>query len=1276
MTRPVVLIALGLAVAAALVLAFVDLGSSEDPYDDGGLPVEPGAETDEAGGGLRGSGTSSEKALVADAVVGKEFVHGQVLGPDGKPVAGIDVTAHYTTPNWDDPKGYNAFYGAAARAARSRDAIVAPRLDYPPESGRATTDAKGTFRIEGLRRGSYTVRAHPSVPLVSSNASASISKVWNTGAVTIHLVPGTPIRGRVVNTADEPVDAVVSVGWSGDVGGGRVTWNARPTKTDEGKGTFTFAAVPEGELGFTVTVPGVLKLAGLKAKSPSEEEIVLRLPLGGGQLSGTASDIEGTAIAGAQVTMLIEQDEQKVTVTTKTDATGLYVFTDLPNGELKSAEVIAPRFAPLQEFPPTARWSGLTIGTDPQTLDFQLLRGGTLKGVVRTDKGGTPLANAKVHVFLASAAVGYGAQAPLQTVTGPDGRFEVTGVPAGRLVLIALHETHYMKSLFAGVNTSGAAVPMMINSRRGLSPSAPAANTVLMPRNGATVEKDIELTPGLVVEGVVLDPSDQPVADAEIRIKNLTLQQALQRWGVNWWADVAEPATSDASGEFRMASLPPGDKWELYAKKEGFAGQFSDPIALKAGEPAPRVTLKLLSGGTVRGNVVDAEGRGVPGMNLNLWSNNTMLAGGRTNTTTGVDGAFEVTGLPAGTWNMWVQRMGGSMSVSHKVDDLKEGEIREGIEIKVTDSGEKVTGRLVDSKGKPVAYQSIQLSVNNAWLHTNTDSEGRFTFQNAARGKARLYVQSTGRNKTLGEPFDSPAEDLELTYDKPETHVIEGTVLDTEGQPVPLCNVIIANSGSSNQPMMPGQNTNEVVYGVFRRTVTGDGPYHIRVTNPRDAEGRSMNLAPFGKAYPERPTKPIELRLTKGKEITGVVSDQGGAGVEGVGIQAGSASTTTDSTGRFSLGGLGESVRLGISAPKGYVKPAQRTVKAGEHVEITLLTGHSVGGTASGPDGPVKQGWVNASWKAAGTIPAGSSSGQVTKGKFSIEGIPEGVLVTVSVNGPWENGSQKYAPVTIKDVRPGTMDLEVNFGAGMKITGKVLDTDGKPFTAGWVFARTQDGKHSGAMAQLQSDGSFTIGGLAPAEYSIGVQKQSGGSQGPTQKVTAPASDVVIRMPKTLTISGTLTGGETAGYRVAATLDDGENKTTVHGRTQANGTWEIADVPEGGRWIISALKRDAEMYAQSEPVAAGSTDVVLRLKKGQSIAGTVTVGGGSPGTQVWVMCQGDGWNSWTRADADGRFTVKGLPPGRYKLSSMNPTAGNARSEPIEVDAGATGISIDM
>ena len=173
--------------------------------------------------------------------------------------------------------------------------------------------------------------------------------------------------------------------------------------------------------------------------------------------------------------------------------------------------------------------------------------------------------------------------------TGEDGRVLVAGLRAGRDWTLAVA----VEGL-APVEVKGIAV-----------------------RRGVTDLGDLLLGERAVLHGRVIDTRGQPVAGALVAaylggttdwsqgMALALLQNALA------FPEPADKATTDARGEFTLASLVPGAQYDLSAKKSGLAFNVQSGLVVSPERTGTVLTIVLGQGAAVRGKVIDETGKGV-----------------------------------------------------------------------------------------------------------------------------------------------------------------------------------------------------------------------------------------------------------------------------------------------------------------------------------------------------------------------------------------------------------------------------------------------------------------------------------------------------------------------------------------------------------------------------------------------------------------------------------------------------------------------------------------
>ena len=178
--------------------------------------------------------------------------------------------------------------------------------------------------------------------------------------------------------------------------------------------------------------------------------------------------------------------------------------------------------------------------------------------------------------------------------TDREGRWRVDHIPAGfdlvRLQCIFSH-ADFISPIDAGI-IQPSPTPEQLRSRRGVT----------------------VLRRGISVTGRVLDRAGQPIAGASVRL------------GRNFW----RPAlTTDAAGRFDFRNQVAGDTF-LTVEAAGHAAE-ARPVRLHDG--LPPFEFRLGPGGTIRGQVVDSQGRALAGalITVSRWTGPQTL-GWRTQT--------------------------------------------------------------------------------------------------------------------------------------------------------------------------------------------------------------------------------------------------------------------------------------------------------------------------------------------------------------------------------------------------------------------------------------------------------------------------------------------------------------------------------------------------------------------------------------------------------------------------------------------------------------------
>ncbi|HXU81181.1 MAG TPA: carboxypeptidase regulatory-like domain-containing protein, partial [Polyangia bacterium] len=276
---------------------------------------------------------------------------------------------------------------------------------------------------------------------------------------------------------------------------------------------------------------------------------------------------------------------------------------------------------------------------------------------------------------------------------------------------------------------------------------------------------------------------------------------------------------------------------------------------------------------------------------------------------------------------------------------------------------------------------------------------------------------------------------------------------------------------------------------------------------------------------------------------------------------------------------------------------------------------------------------------------------------------------------------------------------------GLHIAGIVVDSDGTPVRGGTVIANLSGGdpraQRVDSWESLHPDGTFQVTGLMPGTYLLRVSATAQPEPKEAEKVTVAAGRSVDGLRIVLDRWGAVKG----------TVADEEGHPVPDVEVQATGeAWSWAEPQlshEDGSFLIEGLRpgsyrivasrrgawgeglrapgsADDDVQGTKVAVKAGAVATVKLVVERQSgkISGTVSHRG-KPVTDAFVDAQRESESAaaaegearrsmrwaWDRqpvlTDADGRFTLGSLSPGKYLVRAYRKGGGEASAEHVAV-----------
>jgi hypothetical protein len=548
--------------------------------------------------------TSEPERVVADADrVGNLLLEGQVIDDDEVGVAGAQVTLGSIPPRTAVSGSEGDFrfealtgrpYTLVARSAQGNAGPLTVRLTASSEpvilrvrvgatvriklvarSGRSpvpgarielramsviagTTDAAGVVRLENVPPDNYDVAA-AAAGFAPGHGHVRVSGSGTVEA-TISLVRGAPVAGRVVGDNGRPV------------GGARVSyagaseWSQTSDPQLDGvitgaRGEFKFEALPAGTFRFVAQHPerapgssAMVTLDGTTARSGIEISLA-----GAAAVAGQVVTRTGEPVPWATVRVAVQVAGWSFARARQTtaDSAGGFTMQGLPRRPIEvvafdERAASAPQILDL-EARPDAR--GLVIRLDVD---------GAISGIV-VDTTGGPVEGA--HVTAAADLRSGGPAADAAAITDGAGRFELHGLPSGKLLLRAR--------------------PARASAARGAQRPATAATT------GDRDVRIVLANDGGVKGRVVYDDGSPPAAFS-VRVGGSTAV-----------------SLGSADGSFVVEDVPPGEH------QVAVSGAFEHAELPRAKVQADRVTdlgtVMVRRGRTISGRVVNGSGGPVAG---------------------------------------------------------------------------------------------------------------------------------------------------------------------------------------------------------------------------------------------------------------------------------------------------------------------------------------------------------------------------------------------------------------------------------------------------------------------------------------------------------------------------------------------------------------------------------------------------------------------------------------------------------------------------------------
>lgn len=360
-------------------------------------------------------------------------------------------------------------------------------------------------------------------------------------------------------------------------------------------------------------------------------------------------------------------------------------------------------------------------------------------------------------------------------------------------------------------------------------------------------------------------------------------------------------------------------------------------------------------------------------------------------------------------------------------------------------------------------------------------------------------------------------------------------------------------------------------------------------------------------------------------------------------------------------------------------------------------------------------------------VPAGGRPGITNDiGEYRLFGLPPGqyyVFATLQSGAAFNTLSDdqsSYAPTYFPGT-PNPADAErIMVGLGqivpdismtivplqtVRVSGTAVDSQFRPLSGGIVTAisRAIGAVSVAPGAQVRPDGSFTLSGLAPGEYTLrltGTFQSPNATQSATAVITVADSDITgvllvgatpVKASGRITVDGELPRSlEPAMLSITAVPVDPEHATfmsAVRGKVKHDFTVELRPLPGPSRitlvsampnWTLRAVRLNGVDvtdtgidFKPNEDVSGIEIQMTNRMTE---VSGIVTDSRGRPVKDSSVVVFARDSKRWTssrylgagRPDQHGWFVVRSLAPGDYYAIALDYVDAGEATDPEFLD----------
>lgn len=777
----------------------------------------------------------------------------------------------------------------------------------------------------------------------------------------------------------------------------------------------------------------------------------------------------------------------------------------------------------------------------------------------------------------------------------------------------------------------------------------------------------IALQPAAALEGIVLDPQEQPVPRAE-----LLLESGIRfRGQVRYWPQMSRKLRAAKDGKFRVSGLDVEGVYRLTAQSQVFSNASAEFEFSSGSQKVKGIRLQLKNGFSARGSVVDSSEAPIPDAAIKVFESPVETTGFMMpietpelrNATADQNGAFQLQGLAPGKFDLQISAPRFATKRIPGVE-IKSQDQPQDLGRFVLNPGAALMGRVQDQQKHPVQGAQIRIGPAdpNGYMgilalhdpNAVSSEDGSFQIADQSEGtKVDVLVKREGYlDLELSATTVSATEPLILTL-KTASQIF-GKITGESGQPIAGAEVNLMHLTRENLSQM-GISENSKDDGTFVLKAVPPDTYSLAAKAP----GWQDTLQEGVVVVEGKDTTGVKITMSPEALLEGAVTTPDGKPAIGAVVQMSvqnerfnrgqRSSATSDGEGSYQLHGLKPGT-ANIQVSLEQYPPLQKEVeiKTGtNHMDFQLTGGSDISGRVIDETGSPVEG----ASLMIGQFFSGNRTSTDANGSFTLKGVPDGdQQLRVDKQGLTPDNEKNIVHVEGAPV-PGVV-IQMHHGA--ELSGNILGLDANQFAQVIVEAwKMPDGFFQ---AHVDEKGVYRLSGLAAGRWFL-TASIAGGSSQATGEIAiengVKQATLDLKFGEGLQLKGIVVRGNEpqAGVRVSVAGKDTESYG--YSATDAAGKFQF-DGLQRGEHTVTVASDDAKLNYKQTVDLQSDQDIVIRIPE-SVIRGKITDasdGAAIAGASITVFSTSAEIETPSAASssaADGSYEVKNVAAGDWKVS---------------------------